>query len=53
MFKTVLGGALAAAVALGAMSPADADDKRFRLKMHSAFGSNVDILVTSNNGSRG
>lgn len=44
MFKTVLGGALAAAVALGAMSPANADDKRFRLKMHSAFGSNVDIL---------
>lgn len=43
MLKTLLGGALAAAVALAATS-AGADDKRFRLKMHSAFGSNVDIL---------
>lgn len=43
MLKTLLGGALAVAVALAATS-AGADDKRFRLKMHSAFGSNLDIL---------
>lgn len=43
MMKTILGGALAAAMALGAVS-AEAEDKRHRLKMHSAFGSNLDVL---------
>ncbi|HKK29486.1 MAG TPA: TRAP transporter substrate-binding protein [Alphaproteobacteria bacterium] len=41
--KSVLGGVVAASLALAAGS-AGAEDKRFRLKMHSAFSSNTDIL---------
>lgn len=41
--KTLLGGALAAAVAVTAVT-VHAEDKVHRLKMHSAFTSNTDIL---------
>ncbi len=44
MVKTLLGGALVGAMALGAVAGASAEDKRFRLKMHSAFTSTTDIL---------
>jgi TRAP-type mannitol/chloroaromatic compound transport system substrate-binding protein len=43
--RSVLGGALAVVMAVSAVNAAHAqDEKRHRLKMHSAFGSNVDIL---------
>ena len=41
--KTLLGGAVAAAVALSVVT-VQAEDKVHRLKMHSAFTSNTDIL---------
>ena len=45
MLKTLVGGALAAVMAVGAFSVANAeDDPRHRWKMHSAFGSKVAIL---------
>ncbi len=44
MMKSLFGGALAAAMVLGAVSSASAEEERHRWKMHSAFGSKVAVL---------
>jgi TRAP-type mannitol/chloroaromatic compound transport system substrate-binding protein len=44
VMKSLVGGALAAVMALGAVAAQAEDDPRHRWKMHSAFGSKVAIL---------
>jgi TRAP-type mannitol/chloroaromatic compound transport system substrate-binding protein len=44
VLKLLLGGTLAAVMALGAISSASAEEERHRWKMHSAFGSKLAVL---------